>query len=317
MSLNDVFFNQYGRLRSGWRILVFLISFGILLAFFGAGVILILSGLPVGFTEDSLLALVVPFAISATLAIFLGWLCGRLFEDLPFRALGFWFTKNWLKDLFLGLVLGAASLGFAALLAAMFGGLSFQFNRTAGAAAIFLTLGVSLSVFVVSAIFEEGFFRGYFLQTLMRAKLFWLGLIITSVLFASAHNGNPSAGALSWLNTFLAGIWLAVAYYKTRNLWFPFGLHMMWNWFQGAIMGINVSGLQKIVSAPVLLSTDAGPEWLTGGQYGLEGGVACTLAVILSTVLIYFLPILKPTEEMLALTSEEKVRENKREIQTG
>jgi membrane protease YdiL (CAAX protease family) len=315
MSVNDIFFNRFGRLRSGWRFLIFLLSFGILSAFFATGAIAILSRLPVGLTEDSLLALFVPFTIFAALSIFLGWLYGKLFEDLPFRALGFWFTKNWLKDLFLGFVFGAASLGFAALLAAGFGGLSFQFNQTAGSSAIFLTLGVSLSIFIVGAVFEEALFRGYLLQTLSRAKLFWLGLIITSFLFASMHNDNPSAGFLSWLNTFIAGVWFAAAYYKTRNLWFPFGIHLMWNWFQGAILGINVSGLQKIVSAPILQATDAGPDWLTGGKYGLEGGIACTIALIFSTVLIYFLPLLKPSEEMLALTSEEKMKNEKVESQ--
>ncbi|MDQ3801696.1 MAG: CPBP family intramembrane metalloprotease, partial [Acidobacteriota bacterium] len=264
------------------------------------------------FTPDSLLALFVPFTIFATLAIFLGWLYGKIFEDLPFRALGFWVTKNWLKDLLAGCVLGAASLGFASLLAAIFGGVDFRFNETAGATPIILTLGVSLALFIAGAIFEEAFFRGYMLQTLARAKLFWVGLIITSFLFASAHNDNPSANFLSWLNTFIAGVWFAVAYYKTRNLWFPFGLHLMWNWFQGAILGINVSGLQRIAPAPVLQASDAGPDWLTGGEYGLEGGVACTIALIFSTALIYFLPLLKPTEEMLALTSEEKPRESKK-----
>ncbi|HEX8250570.1 MAG TPA: type II CAAX endopeptidase family protein [Pyrinomonadaceae bacterium] len=313
MSVNDIFFNQFGRLRSGWRFLVFLLSFGILSVFFATGAIKVLSELPIGFTPDSLLALFVPFTLFAALAIFLGWLYGRIFEDLPFRALGFWFTKNWLKDLFLGCVLGAAALCFAALLAAIFGGVSFQFNRAAGASAIFLTLGVSLSIFIAGAIFEEAFFRGYMLQTLARAKLFLVGSVVTSLLFAAAHNDNPSAGFLSWLNTFIAGVWFAVAYYKTRNLWFPFGLHLMWNWFQGAILGINVSGLQKIVTAPVLQSTDTGPVWLTGGEYGLEGGIACTAVLIFSTVLIYFLPFLKPSEEMLALTSEEKIKEARTE----
>jgi hypothetical protein len=312
MSLKNIFFNQFGRLRSGWRFLIFLLSFGMLAAFSGTGAIAVLSRLPIGFTPDSLLALFVPFTIFAALAIFLGWLYGKIFEDLPFRALGLWVTKNWLKDLLAGCVLGAASLGFAALLAAVFGGVDFRFNQTAGASPIILTLGVSLALFISGAVFEEAFFRGYMLQTLARAKLFWVGLIITSFLFASAHNDNPSANVLSWLNTFIAGVWFAVAYYKTRNLWFPFGLHLMWNWFQGAILGINVSGLQRIAPAPVLQASDAGPDWLTGGQYGLEGGIACTIALIFSTALIYFLPFLKPTEEMLALTSEEKPRELKK-----
>ena len=80
----------------------------------------------------------------------------------------------------------------------------------------------------------------------------------------------------------------------------------MWNWFQGSIFGINVSGLGELATAPIMKSADSGPTWLTGGSYGLEGGIACTIALIASTALIYLLPMLKPTEEMLALTSEEK-----------
>lgn len=107
------------------------------------------------------------------LAVTLGWLCGKYLEDLPFRALGVWFTKNWLKDLSVGLVLGAATLIFAVLIAAAFGGLRFNFNQVNGSSAIFLTLGVSLGVFIIGAAFEEALFRGYILQTFARANLAW------------------------------------------------------------------------------------------------------------------------------------------------
>jgi hypothetical protein len=32
---------------------------------------------------------------------------------------------------------------------------------------------------------------------------------------------------------------------------------------------------------------NAGPDWLTGGAYGLEGGAACTIALLISTVVIW------------------------------
>ena len=131
-------------------------------------------------------------------------------------------------------------------------------------------------------------------------------VILTSAFFALAHYGNPGATAFSVINTGLAGIWLGVAYLKTRNLWFPFGVHLMWNWMQGAFFGIEVSGLQNLITAPFLREIDSGPVWLTGENYGIEGGVACTIALLLSTTLIWFAPFLKPTEELLALTSEEK-----------
>lgn len=305
MGNNSIFFNDIGRLRSGWRFSVFLLAYLLFTGVFGVGLIAVMSNLPTGFSPNSLLALVVPFAVFGAIAIFLGWFFGKAFEDLPFRALGCSLTKNWLKDLVFGLIIGAASFGFAALVAAIFGGLRFEFNAGSGAAAIVLTLAATLLIFTFGAISEEVLFRGYLLQTMSRARLFWFGALVTSVLFASGHANNPNATFFSWTNTFLAGIWLAAAYWKTRTLWFPFGVHLAWNWIQGAFLGVSVSGLSDLASAPVFKPLSTTETFFTGGNYGIEGGFACTIALIFSTILIYFVPFLRPTAEMLALTNQE------------
>jgi uncharacterized protein len=306
MNPNEIFYNERGRLRSGLRFVIFWFSFYLLAVVFVVGAIGILANLPIGFSQGSLLAFAVPIAISAAIAIFLGWFYGKIFEDLPFRALGLGLTKNWWKDLFFGVLIGAFSFIIAALIAYLFGGMRFEINQSAGAAAIALTLVVTLALFTIGSISEEALFRGYPLQTLGRAKHFPVGILLTSVLFAAAHNTNPGATAFSWFNTFLAGIWFCVAYLKTRNLWLAIGIHLAWNWTQGAFFGVNVSGLSEIASAPILRVAEKGNAFVGGGDYGIEGGVACTIALVISTVLIYFLPILKPTEELLALSSEEK-----------
>lgn len=304
MNPNSIFFNEHGRIKSGWRFSAFILAYFVL-TILGVSLVAVFSKLPIGFVPGSLLYIVVPFGIFAVVAIFLGWLFGRIFEDLPFRALGFSFTRNWLKDLMLGLLIGAISIVIAVLIGVIFGNLTLQSNDFSETPAIFTTLGVTLLIFTVAAISEEALFRGYLLQTLSRAKLFYIGAILTSFLFATAHNNNPGASAFSWINTYLAGIWLAVAYYKTRNLWFPFGIHLAWNWVQGAFFGINVSGLSKLASAPILTVSDTGIEFISGGEYGIEGGFACTIALLFSIGLIYFLPFIKPTEEMLVLTNHE------------
>lgn len=305
MNIKDFFLNSYGRLRSGWRFLIFLFVFIFISLPITETFNRILPNLPPEYSQNVLLVFVMPILIFAVLAIFLGWLFGYLIEDLPFRALGCSFTGNWAKDLAAGFIIGAASICFAALIAMIFGGLSFQINQTAETSAILNTLGVSFLIFTIGAISEEALFRGYMLQTFTRAKLAWGGIILTSFLFASAHNANPNASLLSWLNTFLAGVLFAIAYLKTRNLWFPFAIHLAWNWFQGAILGINVSGLKELTTTPILQAVNTGPTWLTGGHYGIEGGLACTIALTASTALIWFLPFLKPTKEMLRLTDEE------------
>lgn len=226
-------------------------------------------------------------------------------EDLPIKALGWVFNRTWLKDYLLGLILGAITITIAVVIAMPTGGISLMFNQTGSFQGILLTFASSFVVFFAAGAFEEVLFRGYMLQTFVRANLAWVGILLTSLPFAMAHLDNPNANLISTLNTALAGIWLGIAYLKTRSLWLAFGLHLAWNWMQGAFFGINVSGISNLAPNPLFRTIDQGPTWLTGGHYGIEGGITCTIALVISTILIWFLPILKPTEEMLALTSQE------------
>ena len=77
---------------------------------------------------------------------------------------------------------------------------------------------------------------------------------------------------------------------------------------QGSVFGIEVSGLTEISPAPVLTEIDRGPAWLTGENYGIEASIACTVAILVSVALIHFLPMIRPSEEMIAMTSSEKTR---------
>jgi uncharacterized protein len=123
-----------------------------------------------------------------------------------------------------------------------------------------------------------------------------VGIVFTSLLFALAHNQNPNAGRLALVNTFAAGVWFAAAYLRTRDLWFPLGIHLMWNWLQGPVFGINVSGIAELSPYPLLRTSDLGPEWLTGGAYGIEGGAACTFAIVIFTLILFFTPNWRHTE---------------------
>jgi membrane protease YdiL (CAAX protease family) len=188
-------------------------------------------------------------------------------------------------------LLGGVGFCIALLMAVTAGGVSLAVNRDSSSAAIWNTLLVTLVVFAVGALSEETLLRGYPLQTLVRSEQIILGVAVTSVLFSLGHLGNPDIGYLSLLNTLLAGVWFAAAYLKTRDLWFPFGMHLMWNWLQGPVFGINVSGIADLSPDPVMRTTDHGPAWLTGGTYGIEGGIACTVAIVLSIGLVWMVPL--------------------------
>jgi membrane protease YdiL (CAAX protease family) len=293
MDTRHFFFDDKHHLRSGWRLCVFVVAFYICSTL---ALILLISGLglvlrrPVAeFVNGDWVFVFFVFGhgsilISATLV---GWGCGRLFEGLPFRALGCSLRPGWLKDLGIGTALGAASLLLAALLATAAHGVHFSIDPVS-AGSIGKTLAVSALVFVFAAAAEEILFRGYPLQTLTRANLPWLGVFLTSVPFAAAHLYNPNVvPGITFLNTALAGVWLAAAYLRTRRLWLPLGLHWSWNWVQASLLGLPVSGINRIAPAPLLHAINSGPDWLTGGAYGIEGGAACTIALLVSTAVIW------------------------------
>jgi membrane protease YdiL (CAAX protease family) len=305
MRSGTFFINEFGRIRSGWRAMIFVIPFFVATLALTALATVFLLAVGISIKENYILVLAIGNLVTLASALLFGWLCGKYLEALPFRALGAWFTEGWLKHLMLGLALGAVTIGVAVAIPLVSGALTFTVDIANSREAIAKSLLVSLGIFIVAAASEEAFFRGYVLQTLNRAGYGLLAIIVTSAFFGVFHLLNPEPTLISTTNTALAGVWFGFAYLKTRDLWFPFGIHLIWNWMQGSIFGIEVSGLTKLSPAPVLNEIDRGPAWLTGEHYGIEGSIACTIAILISIALIYFLPRIQVDKEMLAMTSHE------------
>lgn len=299
-------FNDAGRLRSGWRFLVFVCAF-----VFVSAVGFKIYSTVLGFAPElrevvrGRAGFVAPSLINLFAATLVGWALLRALEDLPARALGWAFHRRWLRDLLVGALVGGVSLGAALMPGVVAGGTRF-FPSGEPVAAIADTLVVSALIFMLGAAGEEALFRGYPLQTLLRSWPVWLAFVPTALLFAAVHLDNPNVvRGFTFLNTVLAGVWLAVAYLRTRSLWFPLGVHWGWNWTMGALLGVPVSGITQLAPAPIFRAADAGPTWLTGGHYGVEGGAACTLALLVSTVFIWRTRIVSADAELVRLTTRE------------
>lgn len=301
--MNTILFDAHGRLRSGWRFALFLFAFLFLTTLVLQAAFGLIAALGYDPQKHPLAVTIVSASLPLALALLIGWFFGKILEGLPFRALGVSPVGHWLRDLTAGIVLGAAAVVAAVLAGMSLGGLTFELNRSAAAGTMLRGAALSVVVFTIGAAFEEVFLRGYVFQTFVRSGLAWVAVVVTSLLFASGHLGNPEASYFSFANTTLAGVWLGAAYLKTRALWLPFGLHFAWNLVLGTVFGIEVSGLTELSSAPLLREIETGPEWLTGGKYGLEGGAACTIALIASTAAIWFAPFLKADDEMVRLSS--------------
>jgi membrane protease YdiL (CAAX protease family) len=142
-----------------------------------------------------------------------------------------------------------------------------------------------LLIFVGVAWSEELLSRGYHLQTIASGmNLFW-GVLLSSAIFGVLHLGNPGANWASTLGIFLAGIFFAYGYIRTRQLWLPIGMHLGWNFFEGVVFGFPVSGLDIY---PLTRIRVLGPELWTGGEFGPEAGLIVIPALVLGAVLIFF-----------------------------
>jgi membrane protease YdiL (CAAX protease family) len=123
---------------------------------------------------------------------------------------------------------------------------------------------------------EEILFRGALFRIVEDWLGSWVALIVSSVVFGFVHMLNPEAtltGAI--FISVEAGILLAAAYMVTRRLWMSIGFHMAWNYTQSAIFSGIVSG--SVNEAGLLKPVIAGPDYLTGGSFGLEASLTAFL----------------------------------------
>lgn len=88
-----------------------------------------------------------------------------------------------------------------------------------------------LIVFIIG-FFEEWFFRGFVLQTLMEDLSILKSILVTSLFFAATHFIRPVSNWYllipEFFGLFLIGIILANAVVYTRSLYFSIGIHAGW-----------------------------------------------------------------------------------------
>ena len=112
----------------------------------------------------------------------------------------------------------------------------------------------------------------------------FVALFLSSALFSAMHLFNPNFALLPFVNILLAGCLLGASFLYTRNLCFPVVLHWFWNWLQGPVLGYEVSGMDSGETLLTLRLT--GSDLLTGGSFGFEGSLLCTVLLVGGTLAI-------------------------------
>ena len=134
---------------------------------------------------------------------------------------------------------------------------------------------------VMAGITEEILFRGLLFRLSSKIVGTWGALIFTSGLFGLAHKANPGATVASSVAIALeAGVLLGAAYAATQRLWLPIGLHIGWNFTEGPLFGMTLSGNK--MTEGVLRGSLSGPRMLTGGVFGPEASIVAVIVCLVA-----------------------------------
>ena len=143
----------------------------------------------------------------------------------------------------------------------------------------------AIMLFLAIAVGEELIFRGVVFRMIDERWNTIAACLISALLFGAIH--LPNEGATWWSSLAIsieAGLMLAAAYKWSGTLWVPFGIHWAWNYAQGNIYGIAVSGVDAGDS--ILATTVNGPDIITGGAFGAEASIIAVIYGIIITVFL-------------------------------
>lgn len=224
---------------------------------------------------------------------------------------------SWLLELIMSIVLIVLAFGFYAIMAKAVE--RRPYLEMAGPGAVKeLLWGVGLGIVLISTVvglmwltghlkvvgtnpvsaiwtmFPALLIAGFIEELLIRGIVFkyteeflgtWIAIVIQALMFGFMHAAND--GATLWSNIAIsveAGILLAAVFMLTRRLWAAIGLHFAWNFVQGPIYGVAVSGHDITGLLEVEIQ---GNELLSGGAFGAEASI---FAVVICTLTgLYFL----------------------------
>lgn len=205
----------------------------------------------------------------------------KLLQKRRVMTLGF-VKEGALKEYLIGLIAGFLFFSATVLICVLTGAIKFEGISEKFAPGMFLLFCVG---FMIQGMAEEVLCRGYFMISFARRYPIAVAAVINAVFFAALHLGNPGITPLAFINLSLFGVFASVYFIKRGNIWGIGAFHSIWNLVQGNFYGIKVSGMTT--SCTVFETTIVeGKEFLNGGSFGMEGGIATTLVLIAGTVVL-------------------------------
>ncbi len=275
MNAANILFSTGRRLRAPWRIILFIVI---------SAATLLLAALLEGGIDELVAARgytplvsewAVPLGFLASTAVMLRWV-----DNESWSYVGLDRGAAAAPKLVSGSAMGLVPIAIPSVILLLAGQLDAVPSEPGS---WWAAAAISFANLFPAAFGEELLLRGYIFAVLREAIGFKWTLISTSIVFGLLHVQNPGSDAQSILIVMLAGFFLGAVFLATRSLWAATMAHFAWNWFMAAGLHSPVSGLP--VATPDYRVVDSGPDWLTGGNWGPEGGFAAAVGMFF--VLIY------------------------------
>lgn len=209
----------------------------------------------------------------------------KFYEERPISNLGFT-RKGWSRQLLNGWLIGTGLLLLVCGITYMLGGISLKS----------LHLDTKTILFVLSTIpfwfiqsgTEELLTRSWLLPIVNKRSNLAVAVAVSSSLFGILHLGNSHVTLVSIINVILFGLLMSLYLLLTDNIWGIAGIHASWNFTQGNIVGVAVSGETTGDSLIRLTSNKQVPDWLSGGYFGLEGSIVTSVILALVIGYLYY-----------------------------
>ena len=269
------------RLRSGWRLILFLA----LVPFTSRAINRILRPLFGSALSDDLVSWLFRGLVVVMSATLLVWMFRRFLDRKSFASLGVKLDLKAVWDGLAGFFLSGLMVGVVFLIMLLSGLLEIDRIgwREMGLGPVAEILLWFVGIGAAVAWSEELGFRGYILQNLGEGIGIVRAVVVSCLLYGLMHMMNPNSTLLSGVLIAAIGYLRIFGWLRTGQLWLSMGMHAGWNFFQGPVFGFAVSGMS---TESLIHHTLSGSGWITGGSFGPEAGIVVIPVILIGLLLM-------------------------------
>jgi len=229
------------------------------------------------YLKTSIFTLIIGFGASTLLC----FLYVKKVEKRSVASIGF--TKdNAAKKYLVGFLIGAIFMSFCVLTATLIGGFKINTIETSNTGIkTLIPILCMLIGFIIQGGTEEVISRGWVLPVVGAKYNVPIGIIVSTIFFTLLHGMNPGMKLMPVINLSLFAIFAALYVIHSKNIWGICGFHSAWNWFQGNIFGIKVSGNRMAGGSLFSFDSVKDFELISGGNFGIEGSFICSFIYLI------------------------------------